>query len=696
MFIASPLLLPAAAAAAPVPTMEYVDPQGTFKLQVPKGWQQVNLVPGTGILASWYDPANRGSDTLVVYAAPTAAASTRELGTAQEVGEALAGVSPGGSLQQWGSDRRSKGREYITTQVRFTGVSAGLFGAVLDIRCCVVAEGQKYTLRISSKADNIEGNAGWYQTVNRIVQSFQRAAAGRARQCFKPRASSTVAAEVAGPAAKAADNYPIVDIREQCKELRARVCKETLAGGLIYVSGGDLQHRNGADVYYKFRPSSDFAYLTGVTEPGFACLLDPETQRFTLVAPKVPEDAAVWWGGLPSLDQLAEQAGAAACIYTEDLPQYVQQHHSDVQTLHILPGDDPQQQAQLLGLPHFAQHQQQAVQQLAGLQALQAVQSSSTGSTAGRSSSTSQQIQLSTAFLESTLHRCRATKTAAEVGCLMEASRGSAAAHKAMWAACKPGLKEYQLEAAFAHAAGQAGLMQLGYPCIVGAGANGAILHYERNSATVKPNDLVLVDAGAEFRHYTADITRTFPASGKFTAQQRDIYDVVLSMQQHALSQIQPGASWADIQQSTRQLLLQQLQQLGLVKGSADALTDAGIDRVFMPHGLGHFLGLDVHDVSDVGPVPQRLQAGHVITVEPGLYFMPLLLQRAFNDPKQAPLLVKPAVEALLDMGGVRIEDNVLVTDSGHFNLTMAAGMPKEAAEIEAYMAAHNASCSSN
>jgi Xaa-Pro aminopeptidase len=208
------------------------------------------------------------------------------------------------------------------------------------------------------------------------------------------------------------------------------------------------------------------------------------------VAPKVPEDAAVWWGGLPSLDQLAEQAGADACIYAEDLPSYVQQHHADVQALHILPADDPQQQAQLLALPHFAQHQQQAVQQLAGLQALQAVQSGSTnGSGTGR-------IQLNTAFLESTLHRCRAVKTAAEVGCLLEANRGSAAAHKAMWAACKPGMKEFQLEAAFSHAAGQAGLMQLGYPCIVGAGANAAILHYERNNATVGQNDLVLVDAG--------------------------------------------------------------------------------------------------------------------------------------------------------------------------------------------------------
>lgn len=103
---------------------------------------------------------------------------------------------------------------------------------------------------------------------------------------------------------------------------------------------------------------------------------------------------------------------------------------------------------------------------------------------------------------------------------------------------------------------------------------------------------------GAEYRHYTADITRTFPASGKFTSQQREIYDLVLSLQEHALSQIKPGVAWADIQASTRQLLLEQLQQLGLIRGSVEAAAAAGVDKVFMPHGLGHFLGLDVHDVS--------------------------------------------------------------------------------------------------
>eukprot|EP00879_Flechtneria_rotunda_P013073 GHRR01013653.1.p1 GENE.GHRR01013653.1~~GHRR01013653.1.p1 ORF type:complete len:463 (+),score=103.73 GHRR01013653.1:445-1833(+) len=414
-------------------------------------------------------------------------------------------------------------------------------------------------------------------------------------------------------------NYALVELREQCRELRVRVCKKMLAGGLVYLSGGDLKHRNGADVYYPFRPHSNFVYLTGITEPGFACLLDPESQKLTLVAPKAPDDAAVWSGGLPSLDQIAEEAGADICIYAGDLPNYLQQCHPNVDTLHILDYDHPDQQQQLLDIPHICQHQPQQVQQLAGLQAAQTVTKCS----------------FNTAFLNNTLNRCRSLKTAAEVACLLEASKGSAEAHKAIWRACKPGMKEYHLEAAFGHAAGQHGLRHLGYPCIVGAGRNAAVLHYERNSATVGPNDLVLVDAGAEYCCYTADITRTFPANGTFTPQHRDIYDLVLSLQEHALNLIKPGATWSDIQHSTRQLLLDHLQQLGLVQGSMETLAELQVDKIFMPHGLGHFLGLDVHDVSDVGPVPQQLQEGQCITVEPGVYFMPLLLDRALSDPKK-------------------------------------------------------------
>eukprot|EP00879_Flechtneria_rotunda_P027939 GHRR01029996.1.p1 GENE.GHRR01029996.1~~GHRR01029996.1.p1 ORF type:complete len:296 (-),score=32.06 GHRR01029996.1:116-1003(-) len=147
------------------------------------------------------------------------------------------------------------------------------------------------------------------------------------------------------------------------------------------------------------------------------------------------------------------------------------------------------------------------------------------------------------------------------------------------------------------------------------------------NAACIMPNvshrSIGFITAGAEYCCYTADITRTFPANGTFTPQHRDIYDLVLSLQEHALNLIKPGATWSDIQHSTRQLLLDHLQQLGLVQGSMETLAELQVDKIFMPHGLGHFLGLDVHDVSDVGPVPQQLQEGQCITVEPGVYFMP-------------------------------------------------------------------------
>ncbi|KAF8055939.1 hypothetical protein HT031_006578 [Scenedesmus sp. PABB004] len=505
------------------------------------------------------------------------------------------------------------------------------------------------------------------------------AAAPRARRRGAAAAAAAAAAPAVVPAAQQAvdPRFPVIDHREQCRELRAKLCQETLAGGLIYVSGGDLAHRNGADVYHKFRPSSDFAYLTGVCEPGFGALIDPESQRFVLVAPKVPAEAAVWWGGLPSADALAEAAGADECIYAEDLPAYVKARHGGVETLHVREQDHPDAMAAALALPGARGHQASQAQQLAGLQGAAA---------AG--------AVPSAAFLGAALARARATKTAAEVGCLLAASAGSGAGHAAMWAAAAPGVTEFQLEAAFVHAAALRGLTALGYPCIVGAGRNAAVLHYERNAATLAEGDLVLVDAGAEFRCYTADISRTFPASGTFKAPQRDVYDLVLALQEGALRRMRPGVPWADVQAAARAELVDGLAALGLVRGSTEELLEQGIDRVFMPHGLGHHLGLDVHDVSPDGPVPAgRLEAGHVLTVEPGVYFMPLLLERAFADPAQARCLNRAALEGLVPLGGVRIEDNVLLTSDeggggGVFNITLAAGVPKRAEEIEALMAA--------
>ena len=188
-----------------------------------------------------------------------------------------------------------------------------------------------------------------------------------------------------------------------------------------------------------------------------------------------------------------------------------------------------------------------------------------------------------------------------------------------MWRASRPGITEYQLEATFRHSASMSGCMQLGYPCIVGSGPNGAILHYESNMRTAQEGDMVLVDAGAEFRGYTADISRTFPVGESFSPAQRDMYQAVLAAQTHALGAMQAGAVMSEVEARTRRVLVEHLRDMGLVQGAVEELLQRKVDRVFMPHGISHHLGLDVHDVSSEGQVPKMLQAGHVITCEPGM-----------------------------------------------------------------------------
>lgn len=321
-------------------------------------------------------------------------------------------------------------------------------------------------------------------------------------------------------------------------------------------------------------------------------------------------------------------------------------------------------------------------------------------------------------ILSNVLRRCRAVKTDAEVGCLIAANCITGAGHIEMWRGCRPGIMEYQLEALFTGHVMFNGARHMGYAPIVGSGRNAAILHYSTNSRQVTEDDLVLVDAGAEFRCYTADITRTFPATGKFSAAQGDLYDLVLSMQCEVLEQMKAddvgifgsyadsaywqqrrfsgersataAADWAALERTARVVMLEGLQELGVLRRrvSVEELLAAKIDRVFMPHGLGHHLGLDVHDPVGQGgsPVPETLDPGHVVTVEPGVYFINSLLQQACDDSIQGPLIKSSRLERLDYLGGVRIEDNVAL-DEGHcWNLTAAAGLPKSIPDIEAMM----------
>ncbi|PNW86350.1 hypothetical protein CHLRE_02g083065v5 [Chlamydomonas reinhardtii] len=519
------------------------------------------------------------------------------------------------------------------------------------------------------------------------------AAAGAGGASSSAAATATAAPPAAASSPAAPDwseRFRVRSVPEQFRETRQKVCKEFLAGGLLYLESGEAPARNGSDVFHRHRSHSHFVYVTGCMAPGYGALIDAETGHFTLLAPRLPEEAAYWVGAVPSLEQLQQQYGADRVAYMDELKALLAAAAAagGGRDLHTLPGP--------------------------------AADKLKTVVPAG--------CRVTSDILPSTIDRCRATKTDAEVACLYTASVASGAAHMDMWRACRPGLTEFQLEAVFAMSSRCRGAPDLGYPVIVGTGPNAAVMHYEAGPAAVEPGHLVLVDAGAEWRCYTADISRTFPASGRFEGAARDLYASVLEAQHRALEVLSAGGgsgvSLQDGDRAARVALLEGLRGMGLLRPEAaggsgwlDAALDLKVDRTFMPHGVGHHLGLDVHDTSDTGPVPKGpLAPGMVVTVEPGAYLIPPLLAKARADPKVAPFINFDLAESLAagGLGGVRIEDNVLLLDGSKgaragagtgagagvsggvsgagvqgrlFNLTVAAGCAKEMREVEDVMA---------
>jgi len=246
------------------------------------------------------------------------------------------------------------------------------------------------------------------------------------------------------------------------------------------------------------------------------------------------------------------------------------------------------------------------------------------------------------------LAELRLVKDSVEVARLRRAAAITAKAQRAAMEGARPGMHEYELEAIVEFVFRSNGAERVGFPTIVGSGPNSVILHYDKNRRRTEENDLVVIDAGAEYGYYTADVTRTFPVSGKFTKRQREIYELVLATQLAIIDSIRPGRSALDMNGIARRYLRD---------NSKDLCGDATCDR-YLPHGVGHWLGMNVHDV---GSYNRPFEPGMVLTVEPGIYI--------------------PAENL-----GVRIEDDVLVTEEGHE--VLSAGAPKTVEEIEAAMAA--------
>jgi Xaa-Pro aminopeptidase len=264
----------------------------------------------------------------------------------------------------------------------------------------------------------------------------------------------------------------------------------------------------------------------------------------------------------------------------------------------------------------------------------------------------------------------RLFKSPEELKLMRRAAEVSARAHVRAMRACKPGLYEYQIEAELIHEFIQDGLRAVAYPSIVAGGKNACVLHYIENKDKLRKGDLLLIDAGVECDHYAADITRTFPISGKFSEPQRQLYQLVLDAQAAALEQIQPGVAWNKAHEASVEVLTKGFVTLGLLKGKVKKLIKDEKYKQFYMHRIGHWLGMDVHDVGDykIKDEWRFLEPGMVLTVEPGLYV-----------PADCET-VEPQWRGI----GIRIEDDVLVTKDGHEVLT--SGVPKSVADIEALM----------
>lgn len=272
--------------------------------------------------------------------------------------------------------------------------------------------------------------------------------------------------------------------------------------------------------------------------------------------------------------------------------------------------------------------------------------------------------------LDHFLHELRLFKSAAEQRVMREAAEISARAHIRAMQSCKPGMWEYQLEADIMHEFGQSGARFAAYNSIVGGGDNACILHYIENSAKLRDGDLVLIDAGCEFDMYAADITRTFPVNGKFSGEQKQLYELVLKAQHAAFELVKPGNHWNEPHEASVRVISEGLIELGLLEGPLDKAIESESYKEFYMHRIGHWLGMDVHDVGDYKVAGQwrLLEAGMTMTIEPGIYVSPS------NDK----------VEERWRGIGIRIEDDVLITKEGCE--VLSKDVPTSVAEIENLM----------
>jgi Xaa-Pro aminopeptidase len=416
-----------------------------------------------------------------------------------------------------------------------------------------------------------------------------------------------------------------------------------MGDGIAIVPTAPERLRN-RDAGYPYRFDSYFYYLTGFTEPEavLAVIGGAEPRSILFCRPK-HEEREIWEGFRYGPEAAREAFGMDEAFPIEALDEQVPALLGDRERLCFSLGADPSWDARVT----------------AWLNAVRA------------RARTGVRAPAQVVDLRSVLDEMRLVKDEHELATMRRAAAISAAAHRRAMRFARPGVHEYEIEAELVHEFVRNGAQAPAYTPIVATGANACVLHYVSNRALVKANELLLIDAGCELDGYAADITRTFPVSGRFEGPQKALYELVLAAQASAIDAVAPGRSFNDPHDAAVRVLAQGMVDLGLLQGEVDAVLESGAYRRFYMHRTGHWLGLDVHDAGDYGAEGRwkPLVPGMVLTVEPGIYVRP----------------GEGVPEAFWNIG-IRIEDDVAVTAQGGEVLT--ADAPKQVAEIEAVMRA--------
>lgn len=399
------------------------------------------------------------------------------------------------------------------------------------------------------------------------------------------------------------------------------------------------------DTHFPYRQDSDFHYLSGFPEPEAVLVLLPKRREgeFILFCRERDRAREIWDGYRAGPEGARERYGADDAFPIADIDD-------------ILPGLLEGRDRVYYALGRNRAFDGRLLDWLDGIRAR------------ARAGAVPPEEFVD---LDHLLHEMRLFKSAKELALMRKAGAISARAHCRAMRAARPGLYEYQLQAEIEHAFASEGARHPAYGSIVGGGANACVLHYVENSAPLQDGDLVLIDAGCEYQHYAADITRTFPVNGKFSAPQQALYEVVLAAQLAAIAAVRAGNHWDEPHKATVRVITEGLVELGLLKGKVDDLIAGNAYTQFYMHRAGHWLGMDVHDVGDykVDNEWRLLEPGMVMTVEPGIYVAP--------DNRKVAKKWRGI--------GIRIEDDVAITRKGPEVLT--AGVPKTVADIEHLMA---------